>query len=80
MQKAPETAWQHDMFMNQAAAAYPGQAARSIETGTMLYISNLDYGVLNEDIKVLLLPDPFLDYLNFRFFFCCCLSSLLSTI
>ncbi|XP_031486680.1 THO complex subunit 4B-like [Nymphaea colorata] len=53
MQKAPETAWQHDMFMNQAAAAYPGQPARSIETGTMLYISNLDYGVSNEDIKEL---------------------------
>ncbi|KAF3794101.1 THO complex subunit 4A [Nymphaea thermarum] len=53
MQKAPETAWQHDMFMNQAAAAYPGQAARSIETGTMLYISNLDYGVSNEDVKEL---------------------------
>jgi hypothetical protein len=27
--------------------------ASAIETGTKLYISNLDYGVSNEDIKVL---------------------------
>lgn len=52
--KAPETTWQHDMFAEQAAA-YPGQAGRTsaIETGTKLYISNLDYGVSNEDIKEL---------------------------
>ncbi|XP_034688044.1 THO complex subunit 4A isoform X2 [Vitis riparia] len=52
--KAPETAWQHDMFADQAAA-YPAQAGRTsaIETGTKLYISNLDYGVSNEDIKEL---------------------------
>ncbi|XP_027341834.1 THO complex subunit 4A-like [Abrus precatorius] len=55
--KAPETAWQHDMFADQAlhVAAYPGQGGRasSIETGTKLYISNLDYGVSNDDIKEL---------------------------
>lgn len=28
--------------------------ASAIETGTKLYISNLDYGVSNEDIKVLI--------------------------
>lgn len=52
--QAPAAAWQHDMFM-QGAAAFPvwaGQAS-SIETGTKLYISNLDYGVTNEDIKEL---------------------------
>lgn len=37
------------------AAAYPGGQggrASSIETGTKLYISNLDYGVSSDDIKV----------------------------
>ncbi|KAH7553672.1 hypothetical protein ACOSP7_029521 [Xanthoceras sorbifolium] len=50
--QAPETTWQHDMFANNAPA-YPTQVARvsSIETGTKLYISNLDYGVSNNDIK-----------------------------
>nr|DAD27873.1 TPA_asm: hypothetical protein HUJ06_029341 [Nelumbo nucifera] len=52
--QAPDSAWQHDMFTDQAAA-YPAQAARTsaIETGTKLYISNLEYGVSNEDIKEL---------------------------
>lgn len=44
--KAPESAWGHDMFA-------AGGRASSIETGTKLYISNLDYGVSNEDIKEL---------------------------
>ncbi|KAG6436199.1 hypothetical protein SASPL_101084 [Salvia splendens] len=44
--KAPETAWGHDMFSD-------GGRSSSIETGTKLYISNLDYGVSNEDIKEL---------------------------
>ncbi|KAL1544196.1 THO complex subunit 4A [Salvia divinorum] len=44
--KAPETAWGHDMFP-------AGGRSSSIETGTKLYISNLDYGVSNEDIKEL---------------------------
>ncbi|KAK6926937.1 Chromatin target of PRMT1 protein, C-terminal, partial [Dillenia turbinata] len=53
--KAPDSAWQHDMFADQPMAAYPAQGGRpsSIETGTKLYISNLDYGVSNEDIKEL---------------------------
>ncbi|XP_019263030.1 PREDICTED: THO complex subunit 4A-like [Nicotiana attenuata] len=56
--KAPEAAWNHDMFAA-ADQAFPfgqaggGQAASSISTGTKLYISNLDYGVSNEDIKEL---------------------------
>ncbi|KAI4334504.1 hypothetical protein L6164_019187 [Bauhinia variegata] len=53
--KAPETTWPHDMFTEQQATAFPTQGGRasSIETGTKLYISNLDYGVSNEDIKEL---------------------------
>ncbi|KAK1588493.1 hypothetical protein Q3G72_024000 [Acer saccharum] len=55
--KAPETTWQHDMFSDQGTAAFPAQQgggrASAIETGTKLYISNLEYGVSNEDIKEL---------------------------
>ncbi|KAL5130219.1 THO complex subunit 4A [Glycine soja] len=55
--KAPEATWQHDLYADQhvAAAGYPAQGGRaaSIETGTKLYISNLDYGVSNDDIKCL---------------------------
>ncbi|KAG1337901.1 THO complex subunit 4A [Cocos nucifera] len=52
--KAPESAWQHDMYANQTGG-YSAPAARvsAIETGTKLYISNLDYGVSNEDVKEL---------------------------
>ncbi|KAL3518224.1 hypothetical protein ACH5RR_020813 [Cinchona calisaya] len=57
--KAPESAWKHDMFASDQAMAFAGQlgfigvGASAIETGTKLYISNLDYGVSNEDIKEL---------------------------
>ncbi|KAF3453847.1 hypothetical protein FNV43_RR04288 [Rhamnella rubrinervis] len=52
--KAPETAWQHDLYMD-PGTAFAAQAGRAsaIETGTKLYISNLEYGVSNEDIKEL---------------------------
>lgn len=53
--KAPEASWNHDMFAAGQGNAF-GQAGgrtSSIETGTKLYISNLDYGVSNEDIKEL---------------------------
>ncbi|EOY07572.1 RNA-binding family protein [Theobroma cacao] len=52
--QAPDTTWQHDMFVDDGAG-FPSAAGRasSIETGTKLYISNLDYGVSNEDIKEL---------------------------
>ncbi|KAM0953571.1 putative chromatin target of PRMT1 protein [Dioscorea sansibarensis] len=54
--KAPDTAWQHDLYSGDRISAFPPQAAgraSSIELGTKLYISNLDYGVSNEDIKEL---------------------------
>lgn len=37
-------------MMNQGHVG--GGRTSSIETGTKLYISNLDYGVSNEDVKV----------------------------
>lgn len=57
------------MFGDQAAA-YPAQAGRtsSIETGTKLYISNLDYGVSNEDVKVIQIS-PWLIYFSVESFF-----------
>lgn len=54
--KAPESAWKHDMFGGDQSMGIAGQGggrASSIETGTKLYISNLDYGVSNDDIKEL---------------------------
>ncbi|KAH1234265.1 THO complex subunit 4A [Glycine max] len=57
--KASNVTWQHDLYADQhvAAAGYPAQGGRaaSIEIGIKLYISNLDYGVSNDDIKKLLL-------------------------
>ncbi|CAM8898676.1 unnamed protein product [Rhodiola kirilowii] len=54
--KAPESAWGHDMYTDPAASFPPaaqGGRASAIETGTKLYISNLEYGVSIEDIKEL---------------------------
>ncbi|CAA6669366.1 unnamed protein product [Spirodela intermedia] len=53
--QAPDTVWQHDKYSD-PAAPYPGPGvarASAIETGTKLYISNLDYAVSNDDIKEL---------------------------
>ena len=52
--QAPDTTWQHDFFVDDGAgfSTAPGRAS-SIETGTKLYISSLEYGVSNEDIKEL---------------------------
>ncbi|KAK8504922.1 hypothetical protein V6N12_033171 [Hibiscus sabdariffa] len=52
--KAPETSWPHDMYSDKVPA-FQGQVGRApaIETGTKLYISNLDYGVSNDDVKEL---------------------------
>ncbi|KAM7464082.1 hypothetical protein LguiA_032203 [Lonicera macranthoides] len=52
--QAPETTWQHDMFVdNVSAIPVPAGRVAGIETGIKLFISNLDYGVSNEDIKEL---------------------------
>ncbi|CAN4126171.1 unnamed protein product [Withania somnifera] len=52
---APETTWDHDMFVEQAPSYSAARGGRmsGIETGVKLLISNLDYGVSNEDIKEL---------------------------
>lgn len=47
--KAKNFAWNHDLFDESLKAA----GLTGVETGTKLYISNLDYGVTNEDIKEL---------------------------
>ncbi|XP_042437105.1 THO complex subunit 4B-like [Zingiber officinale] len=46
---------EHDMYSAAQVGGFPAPTARasSIETGTKLYISNLEFGVSNEDIKVL---------------------------
>ncbi|KAJ6832843.1 THO complex subunit 4D-like isoform X1 [Iris pallida] len=47
--KAKDMIWRHDLFEDSMVAA----GLTGVETGTKLYISNLDYGVSNEDIKEL---------------------------
>ncbi|KAG7947008.1 hypothetical protein I3843_14G071600 [Carya illinoinensis] len=46
--KAPETTWQHDLYGEENLGR-----SSAIETGTKLFLSNLDYGVSNEDLKEL---------------------------
>jgi hypothetical protein len=55
--QAPESAWQHDKFADVAARGGAGGRVSAIETGTKLFITNLDFGVSSEDIKVYTLPD-----------------------
>lgn len=52
VQRAPEGQWEHDLFEEGASVA-PLRPNTGIETGTKLFISNLDFGVSNEDIKEL---------------------------
>ncbi|KAG6530648.1 hypothetical protein ZIOFF_012891 [Zingiber officinale] len=54
-EKAPNLVWQHGMYSTAQAGDFPAPTARasSIDTDTKLYILNLEFGVLNEDIKVL---------------------------
>eukprot|EP00250_Pteridium_aquilinum_P008720 c18159_g1_i1 orf=1140-1892(-) len=52
VQRAPEGQWEHDLFEEGANVA-PLRPNTGIETGTKLFISNLDFGVSNEDIKEL---------------------------
>ena len=43
--------WQHDLFEDSLRAA----GIQGVEVGTKLYVSNLDHGVTNEDIRVQIL-------------------------
>lgn len=54
VRRDPDSTWQHDMYENflPAAPSSGRGVTGGIETGTKLYISNLDYGVSNDDIKV----------------------------
>ncbi|KAI5071552.1 hypothetical protein GOP47_0013803 [Adiantum capillus-veneris] len=47
LSRRPDGGWRRDMFEDAVGSAL------GIETSTKLYISNLDYGVSNEDIKEL---------------------------
>ncbi|CAA7032133.1 unnamed protein product [Microthlaspi erraticum] len=52
--KAPESTWEHDMYSDRSEGLpRSGRSSAGIETGTKLYLSNLDYGVMNDDIKEL---------------------------
>ncbi|VAI06806.1 unnamed protein product [Triticum turgidum subsp. durum] len=51
--KAPESAWQHDMYSDASARGGGGGRVSAIETGTKLLITNLDFGVSTEDLKEL---------------------------
>jgi THO complex subunit 4 len=44
------------MYPGAAAGGGSGGRVSAIETGTKLYISNLDFGVSNDDIKVYASP------------------------
>ncbi|KAF3329991.1 THO complex subunit 4A-like isoform X1 [Carex littledalei] len=61
-QKAPDTLWEHDLYTEEemgdmvgpvVAAAPVAERSLAIELGTKLLVSNLDYGVSNEDIQEL---------------------------
>ena len=47
-----EGAWQHDLYDAGAAASVLPGATGGFETGTKLYISNLEFGVSQDDVKV----------------------------
>ncbi|XP_042465955.1 THO complex subunit 4A-like [Zingiber officinale] len=49
----PYSSGKHNMYSTAQTGGFPAPTARasSIDTGTKLYISNLEFGVSNEDIK-----------------------------
>lgn len=51
--QAPDSTWQHDKFDAEMMDALAPSRLLKIETGTKVAISNLDYGVSNDDVKEL---------------------------
>ena len=65
-----EGAWQHDLFDSGAAASVVPSATGGFETGTKLYISNLEFGVSQDDVKVSYSRSSFLLHLCCVFELC----------
>lgn len=44
--------WQHDMYANGFGGGFQGRGGGGPSSGSKLLVSNLDYGVSDDDIRV----------------------------